>query len=60
MGDEDLTSTAFLATVKENGRLKEGLVHLVQKLRSGVEVRASSRLTPEKGGGPRRGSGRES
>ena len=60
MGDEDLTWAAFLATVKENGRLKEGLVHLVQELGSGVEMRASLRLTPEKGGGPRRGSGRES
>jgi hypothetical protein len=32
MGDEDLTSAGFLATVKGSIRLKESPVHLVQEL----------------------------
>jgi hypothetical protein len=60
MGDEVLTSTGFLATVKEIHLPREGPVHPVPELGSGVEVGVSSRLAPEKGNGPRRRSGRES
>jgi len=58
--DEVLTSTGFLATVKEMSVLEESPVHLVPELHSGAEVGASSTLAPERGGRPRRRSGRES
>jgi len=59
MGDEVLTSTGFLANVKEMSALKEGPVYLVRELGSGVEVGASLRLAPERGGRLRRRSGGE-
>jgi len=55
-----LTSTGFLANVKEMSALKEGPVYLVRELGSGVEVGASLRLAPERGGRRRRRRGRES
>jgi len=70
MGDEVLTSAGFLATVKEIGWLKEGLVHLVQEPSNGAEGaltsaaarrgRAASPPVPEKGSRWRPGSSGES
>ena len=58
-GDEVLTSTGFLATVKEMSALEEGPMHLVWEPGSGVEVEASSPPAPERGGRLRRRSGGE-
>ena len=55
-----MTSTGFLATVKEMSVLEESPVHLLPQLDSGVEVGASLRLAPKRGSGLRRGIGRES
>jgi preprotein translocase subunit YajC len=59
-GDEVLTSTGFLATVKEMSALEEGPVHLVRTPGSGVEMGTSSRRAPEKRSRRRPGSSEES
>jgi hypothetical protein len=55
-----LTSTGFLATVKEMSVLEESPVHLVPELDSGAEAEASSTLAPERGSSWRRGDTKES
>jgi hypothetical protein len=55
-----LTSTGFLATVKEMSALEEGPVHLMWTPGSGVEMGASSRRAPEKRGRRESGSSKES
>ena len=55
-----MTSTGFLATVKEMSAFEESPVRLVLEPSSGVEVGASSRLASETGGRRGRRKGRES
>ena len=54
-----MTSTGFLATVKEMSAFEESPVRLVWAPGSGVEMEASSRRAPEKGGRRGRGSSKE-